>query len=136
MSRRALFLVIPVLLLPGCGGSGSGTASSAEDFQGEQRAVAQVFDDLSEAAQDRDGQAVCRSLLSRRLARQLGERCAERLDSQLADASELDLVTKRVSIEGRRATATVESLVGGETRTQRVPLVREGPAWRLDGPAS
>ena len=130
-----LSVAVLAALLAGCG---AGSAGSADDFRnGDEKAVAQVVDDLSQAARDRDGREVCTSLLAKEAVAKLqdGTRdCAAVMQDQLSDASPNYVVdVQDVTVTGDTATAKVESPVFGEQRTQTLRFVREGQAWRLAG---
>jgi len=123
------------------GGCGASDASSTEDFKGEDRAVAQVVEDLQDAGRRGDAKRMCDDLLAkpvvdrlREVARTLPARtddCAEALDESLKDADDFDLETTKVTIKGATATATVRSDGGKEDRTDTLALVKEGRNWKL-----
>jgi hypothetical protein len=114
----------------GCGGAGS----SAEDFDGEQQAVAEVVEDLQKAATDDEPRKICDQILARSLTRQTTD-CPKAVDEALKDADLYELeVTKvdpaNITASTRTATATVESGRDGD-QVEKITLVREGTAWKI-----
>jgi hypothetical protein len=128
--RLALLAAAAVLALAGCG---SGDSSSANAFQGQEREVAQVIEDLQRAGQRGDGQQVCSEILTAGLAERLaegGESCADELDKAFGDAEDFELEVTDVTVSGNSATAEVRQ--GGEGRTTATfELVRERGRWRI-----
>jgi outer membrane PBP1 activator LpoA protein len=130
----ALLALLAAVVLAGC--SGQTSSNSADDFNGEQKAVAQVIDDLADAGSDGDAKEICDTLLSRELSSKLkqGNRdCQDIVDDQLSDANVFDLDVKSIQITGDTATAQVESKFDGEDAVRTLRLERDGQAWRLTG---
>jgi hypothetical protein len=130
----ALLALLAAAVLAGC--SGQTSSNSADDFSGDQKAVAQVIDDLSSAGSDGDAKEICDTLLSRELSSQLqqGARdCQDVIDDQLSDANTFDLEVTEIEIDGDAATARVESTFDGEDVLRTLRLERDGQAWRLVG---
>jgi hypothetical protein len=114
----------------GCGGS----ASSAEDFDGEQQDVAEVVEDLQKAATDDEPRKICTQFLAENLRSQTPD-CPRAVDEALKDADLYELeVTKiepaNITASTRTATATVESGRDGD-QVEKITLVREGRAWKI-----
>jgi hypothetical protein len=132
LSRLAA-VAIAAFALAGCGASAE---DSAEDFQGEERNVAQAVEDLQDAAGDRDGEEVCAALVTERLRNAISsssrEPCPEALDELLGDANEFELTVEDVAISGTTATVRVTSGTGDEERADRLRFERDGRTWRLD----
>lgn len=135
-SRHALAL-LAALAVGGCGASGD---SSSVEFKGEDRAVAQVVEDLQEAGQRRDAQRMCEDLLAKPVVTRLTEAgraapekrsCAQTLEESLKDADTFDLEVTKVTVTGGRALATVSSDAGEKDRTNTLALVKEGRNWKL-----
>ena len=131
MSRRlaiaALAAAVPVLAA--CGGS----SSSTEDFQGTEKQVAQVVEDLSDAGRDKDAKRICERLLAPAVVQQLKATrrdCVAAVDGALDDADNFDLSVTDVTVNGNRASAKVES-GGDEDEVETLQLVRVGNGWRL-----
>jgi dihydroxyacetone kinase len=130
--RRAL-LSLPIalaLLAAGC----AGDTSSAGEFEGEQRAVADKVEKLQSAGEARDGQAICDEVLARSLRDQIkaaGADCAQELDKAIQDADDFDLEVESVTVRGDRAIARVKGRDGGGDRVRTFRFVREGGDWRV-----
>ena len=127
MPRRPATALLLAVLLAGCGAGGS----SAGDFEGEERRVAQVVEDLQSAAEGRDGAEVCSRLLATRFADALaadGRTCAQEVDKALEDAESASLEVEAVRVTGAEAVAQVKD---ADDRVTRLPLVRERGGWRL-----
>lgn len=123
-------LALLALLAAGCGGA----ASSADEFEGEQRAIAAVVEDLQEASVEDDAERICTTILSAELRERAGD-CPKAIDEALKDADTYDLeVTKvepaEITASTRTATATVESGRDGD-QVEKITVVREGRAWRI-----
>ena len=110
--RRPAVLVLLALavLLPGCA-SGSGSSDTAEDFQGDQRAVAIV----------------------RRLASAQGG-CPAAVDTAIKNTDTFAMDVQSVRITGNTATARVKLEVGDRDRASTIGLTRPRPSagWRID----
>ena len=128
MRLTPLLLLVPALAA--CGGA-QGAADNAGDFKGEEKAVAQVVDDLAEYARDDDADRICKSVLARPVRDRLND-CQEVVADQLGDADAYDLDVEDVDLRGATATATVTATEGGDERRRTLRFVREGPAWRLN----
>lgn len=117
-------------------GCGAQQESSTGRFQGEQRKVAQVVEDLQAASAEGDAARICSRILSRELVDRLsagGLNCTDEIEKALADADEFELEVERVDLRGDTATAQVED---GKGRPQRIGLVRERGGWRADALAT
>jgi len=128
--RRPIALLPLALLLAGCGQAA--TTTSAEDFRGQERAVAQVVEDLQQAGEDDDAARICRDLIVQDLARQLdgaGSSCTEEIERSIEDVDDYELVVRDVTVSGDTAQATVEAGDAEDGRTT-LRFAREGGAWR------
>jgi len=130
----AVPLVLAVLAY-GC----TGSPSSAGDFEGEEKRVAEVVEQLESAGETGDAAEICDDVLSRELREQIqeaGSSCEQELDKAISDADDFDLDVEDVTIQGDSATAKVKGRDGGEDRVRDFEFVREGRDWRatnLDG---
>ena len=118
------------LAAAGCGGA----ASSADDFDGEQKAIAEVVEDLQTAGAEDQPKRICDEILAADLKRQAGD-CPKTIDEALKDTDFYELeVTKiepaNISASTREATATVEAGSDGD-QVEKITLVREGRAWKI-----
>jgi hypothetical protein len=126
--RRALAL-LGLLAVAGCGAQAD--PSSAEKFQGEERAVAQKIEDLQEAGESRKPEDICSEILARSLVQQLeaaGVDCAAEMEKAIDDADDYDLNVQDVTISGSSATAKVRRGADGPTVTME--FTRENDQWR------
>lgn len=129
--RPALLLSLLVLPLAACGAA---PRDSAEDFSGEERAVASTVEDLESAARDNDSEAVCTKLLAESLVstlKQQGTNCATAVKDAFRDADALELTVEDVTISGSRATAEVTSGTGDNEKTDTLELEKAGADWRI-----
>lgn len=131
----AVLAIAAAVGLAGC--TAQSSKDSAEDFQGEERRVAEVIEDLQDAARKRDGDEVCKTLLAESLVRSItqasGEACAEAMDDALGDVDATELQVEKISIQGQDATATVRGEAGDDERTDTMTLRRQGRQWRIAG---
>jgi hypothetical protein len=128
---RALPAVLLALaaLASGCAGS----ASSAGDFQGEERRVADVVEKIQSAGQTGDAREICEQVLAKRLRDQIadaGSNCEQEIDKAIDDADDFELDVEAVTITGNTATAKVKGEDRGEERVRDFEFVREGSSWR------
>jgi hypothetical protein len=128
--KRLLVLLLAATVLAGCGAQADQT-SSAENFQGEQRAVALKVEELQEAGEGRKPEDICSQILARTLVTQLeaaGANCADEMEKAIDDADEFDLEVLKVSIDGSTATAEVRR--GDDGPTETMEFAKEGDQWR------
>ena len=129
--RPLLLLCFLALLLAGCGAE---PRDSAEEFTGDERAVAAAVEDLESAARDDDSAAVCTKLFAQRLLTSLEQAktdCADAVKDAFKDADAVDLTVDDVTISGTTARAKVTSGTGGNKRTDTLELEKVGAAWRI-----
>ena len=128
---RALVAVLLALaaLASGC----AGASSSADDFKGEERRVADVVEKLQTAGQTGDAGEICDEVLAKQLRdeiRAAGSDCEQEIDKAIKDADDFDLEVEDVTISGNTATAKVKGRDRGEERVRDFEFVREGSSWR------
>jgi hypothetical protein len=130
MSRASL--AVPLLLAAlaaGCGASGS----SAGEFEGEERRVADVVEKLQSAGETGDAAEICNEVLASELREEMqaaGANCEQELDKAIQDADDFELEVEDVTITGDTATAKVRGHDGGEERVRDFEFVREDGGWR------
>lgn len=115
--------------LSGCGSSGD----SASKFSGEEKAVAQVIEDLQVAGERKDASKICSEILAAELVDQLsraGTKCADELEQSIKDADDNDLETISVDVRGTVATARVRGSEGDEDRFATFEFRKERGKWR------
>jgi hypothetical protein len=129
--RRSLVAVPLVLavLAAGCAGG----SSSANDFEGEQKRVADVVEKLQSAGETGDAKEICDEVLAKSLADQIkaaGSTCEEEMDKAIKDADDFDLEVESVTVTGNTATAKVKGRDRGADRVRTFKFEKEGPNWR------
>jgi hypothetical protein len=128
----AALLLLPALALGACGQT---TKDSAGKFQGEQKAVAQTVESLQEAGRKGDAKKICTQLLAPSLVARITQSshkgCDPALKDALSDADAFELQVQKVTVQGDRAVAVVESQAGSKKRTDTLELQRVGRAWKI-----
>jgi outer membrane lipoprotein SlyB len=127
----ALLVALPLVL----GACGQATKDSAEDFKGDQKAVAQTVEDLQSASRKHEGDKICASLLAPALVAQIkkasGGDCGKGIKDALSDADSFELEVKKVTISGANASAVVKSEGGDKDRVDTLELVKDRGAWKV-----
>jgi hypothetical protein len=128
---RVLFAVPLVLaaLAAGCGAS----ASSAGDFEGEERRVADVVEKLQSAGETGDAAEICAEVLASDLREEMraaGANCEQELDKAIQDADDFELEVEDVTITGDTATARVRGRENDEEAVRTFEFAREESGWR------
>ena len=131
--RRSL-RPLPLLLaavIAGCGQA----QSSAGDFEGAEKDVADTIEQLQTSAESRKPEDVCSDLLARGLVEKLessGSDCVDEMEKLLGDADDFELDVTKVTITGTTASATVKARRGGrDGALTTFALEREDKTWRL-----
>jgi hypothetical protein len=117
------------LLAAGC----TSGASSANEFEGEQKAVADVVEDLQSAGETGDAGKICTDIISSSLADQIkaaGASCEQELDKAIGDADDFDLEVESVEVSGDTATAEVKGREGDRDQVRTFEFERDGDSWR------
>jgi PBP1b-binding outer membrane lipoprotein LpoB len=126
-----LFALLLAAALAGC----AQTPSSASDFKGAKKGVADTIEQLQTAAQNRKPQEICSEVLARALVEKLkasGNACIDEMEKIVNDADDFELDVTAVTITGATATATVKARKGGrEGAVTTFALAREDGQWRL-----
>ena len=131
--RPRLLLLAPLLAaaIAGCGQA----PSSAGDFKGSEKAVADTIEQLQTAAQNRKPADICSDVLARALVEKLktaGHDCVDEMDKVTSDADDFELDVTDVTITGATATARVKAHRGGkDNAVTTFALAREDGKWRL-----
>ena len=130
MSRSLPAALLVALALAGCGAQQED--AGVDRFDGEQRRVAQVVEDLRDAASKQDAAEICSRVLARPLVDRIGAgplTCEGEIEKALEDADGFELTVQRVAVAGpAAATAQVHD---GQGRTRTLGFLREGRDWRL-----
>jgi hypothetical protein len=130
----ACLLVACLPVLSACGAA----ESSAEDFEGQEKAVAEAVEDIQDASASSDAEQLCRDLLARSYVRRIaqGGRCEDELADALDDADDSELDVVDVTVSGTSARAVVRGARTNDDRRAVMSFVREGGRWRANAIAS
>jgi hypothetical protein len=131
---RTLARLLPLALAAALAGCGQ-APTSANDFKGDEKAVAQTIEALQTNAQGRKPSAICRDVLSTALADKLkstGSDCAGEIEKVTGDADDFELKVTDVTVTGTTATAKVKARRGDDKNASTTfSLVKEDGDWRL-----
>jgi hypothetical protein len=116
-------------LAAGCGGDDDGR--NAQRFEGEQREVARVVDDLEKASREGEAGRICDELFTEELARLIAARnrrgCEARVgEQQLDERARIDV--NEIRVEGDEAKVGVRERDGDRVI---LTLRRDGDDWRI-----
>ena len=122
-----LTVLLAALALAGCT---TQQDTSADGFQGAEREVAEVVDDLAAASRSGDGDEICTQLVTAELAEELaaGDECKDQVEQALSDANDYDLEVRDVTVSGSTARAEVRQ--GDDGRTATLEFERGDDGWR------
>jgi hypothetical protein len=130
---RALSALLAVTAAVALAACASGGTDSSEDFEGDEREVASVVEDLQTAAADDDASEICRELLAPALIEQLGSQdgCQKAVATVIDATDTTELEVDSVEVQGTNASARVTSGSGDNATTRTVRLVRDGRNWKI-----
>jgi hypothetical protein len=122
--------LLAALVLGGC----TQQPTASNDFEGDEKAVAQVVLDLSDDAQRGRQAHVCGEILSEALREKVAgdSSCDREVEKAFDDADTALIEVDDVSITGETATAVVHSEDRGKEIRRTFELVREDGDWRID----
>jgi hypothetical protein len=126
----ALVAALAPSLMSGC----AAATTSSGKFQGDQKAVAKVVDDLAQAGRRKDPQKICTELLAASLVARLkagGTDCVGEMTKAIDDTDDFDLDVRSVDVRGTQASAVVRQGSKGPTAT--FTFAKEGGGWRATG---
>ena len=128
--RRAVAILLVLPALAGC----TQTSAATENFEGEEKRIAQVVVDLSDDAARGKQAEVCDQRLSTALRDKVAGdgTCAEELEKAFGDAGGAVLEVEDVTVTGSTAIARVSSEDRDRTVTRSFKLVKESQRWRID----
>lgn len=115
-----LSILVPAIVLAGCGGGGSGSETP------EQAAKA-----FFAAYQNQDADTVW-SMLASNTRKEAGSNGKADLEKLFKEYSDLKFTVGEVTVDGDKATAEVTATVSGDSGTQTIPLVKEDGVWKVD----
>jgi hypothetical protein len=117
------------LTLAGCTAT---PPSSAGNFQGAEKDVAQVVDDMQKAGRTGKPDKLCNDIFTADLANQFkagSATCVDEVEKAMRDVNDYDMKVTDVTVTGDTATAKVEQ--GKEKRTGTIGFQKIGNAWRV-----
>jgi hypothetical protein len=120
-----LALLLATTALAGC--TPANQNASAGDFEGAERDVAQVIDDLKGT---RDPDEICSRILTDEFAQSLeagGRDCIDEVRAMIRDTANTDMDVRDVTISGSTARAEVRQ----DDVTSTFELERDGQSWRI-----
>ena len=126
--RRPLTLIALLLAtgsLAGC--TAASQSDSAGSFEGAERDVAQVIDDLKGS---RDPEEICSRFFTDALAKSLeagDEDCVDEVQATIRDVAGTGMEVDDVTVTGDRATAKVSQ----DDKTATFELERGGDGWQI-----
>ena len=129
---RRSFLALPLALAALAAGCNGG-ASSASDFEGEEKKVADKVEKLETAGKAGDAKEICTEVLAKSVSDQIaqaGSSCEEELDKAIKDADDFSLDVEDVTINGDTATAKVKGKERGKDQVRTFQFERDGSEWR------
>ena len=129
MNVRLLLAATLAVLATVAVGCGAPTSSTA-DFEGTEQDVAEVIENLQQAATDDAPERVCETILSPKLTSRLGDRCEDAVEAGFDDADTSELIVDSVRVTGNTARAQV--FVGAdEERKELMTLEKDGDRWKI-----
>jgi hypothetical protein len=128
--------LLPFALLLAAAIAGCGQApTSAGDFKGSEKDVADTIEQLQTSAQNRKPADICSEVLSRGLVEKLktsGNDCVDEMENVTGDADDFELDVTDVTVTGTTATARVKARKGDrDDAVTTFALAREDGQWRL-----
>jgi hypothetical protein len=106
--------------------------SSSKNFQGDEKAVAQVVDDMQKAGRTGKPDKLCNDIFTAELADKFKagtETCVDEVEKAMRDVNDYDIKVTDVTVSGTTATAKVEQ--GKEKRGGTIGFEKIGNAWRV-----
>jgi hypothetical protein len=131
---RRVLRPLPLLLVAAIAGCGQ-ASTSAGNFKGAEKDVADTVEQLQSAAQNRKPEQICSEVLAREFADRLksgGSDCVDEMEKLAGDADDYELDVTDVTITGTTATARVKARRGRRKNAlTTLSLSREDGKWRL-----
>jgi hypothetical protein len=134
MRPLALTAALAATVLAAAGCTASGSTSSAGNFEGAEKDVAKVVDDLETAGERQDADRICSEILARDLVSRLdaeGTSCGQEITNATKEADEFAVTVRDVTVTGNAATASVREGTGDNGPTKTLRFVREDGRWKL-----
>ena len=132
--------LLALVALAGCAQGGTKTTSSASNYSGDEKLIANTIEDFQANATAQDGAKICSTQITAQLAKQIsaknsGASCATAVTAGMKATDEADLTVTDVTIDPKdknKATATVSAKTG-EKSSQKYSftLERADKGWRI-----
>jgi hypothetical protein len=127
-SRAVAAVVAGALAVAGCGGD---DAKTADDYEGEEKAVAAVVDRLGESARSGDVETICEDLITEALQASVreaaGTSCAQEFQENIV-TEETRYDIDEIELRGNEAIASVTDQ---EDRKSQLFLGKQADGWRI-----
>jgi hypothetical protein len=130
--RRVHALITVAAVAGGLAGCSATPPSSAGDFKGTERDVAQVVDDMQKAGRTGKPDKLCNDIFTASLAEKFkagSETCVDEVEKAMRDVNDYDIKVEDITITGNTATAKVTQ--GKEKRGGTIGFERTGNSWRV-----
>lgn len=132
LNRLPLLVVSATLAFAGCGGGDDADPkNNAGRFEGDERQVAEVVDQLGAAARDGDTTTICEDLVTVELQTSVreasGTSCAQEFEENIV-SPETAFEVESIEVKSDEATAVV---VDQEDRKSRLFMQRVQGDWRI-----
>jgi hypothetical protein len=123
-------IALTVTSLAACGGGDDN--SNADRFEGAEKQVATVVDDLQSASRDADTKTICREIFTEAHAARVesgaGMSCESKAKQEIAVPDET-IEVQGLIVDGQTATAKVKEQTG---KVSTLAFVKSDGAWRID----
>ena len=133
--RRVALIVASLCVAVAIGGcSLGGSTTNSAGFTGAQGEVAAALNTFSSDASSNNSKDMCTNVLDARLVKQLGgtAACQTIITAQLKTTDDFSLAVKAVTLSGKTATASVQTVVAGKKKLQSLRLHQDAAGWRVD----
>ena len=125
-------IALAITPLAACGG-GDDESSNADRFEGPEKSVAAVVDELQSSSREGDTKTICREIFTAdhaaKVAQAGGMSCEAKAKQEIAVPEET-IEVQGLLVNGSGATARVKEQTG---RVSTLVFVKSGGDWRIDG---
>ena len=122
---------LPIALLVAASIAGCGGSSSSGQFEGEEKEVAQVIEDLQDYAQRNEANEICQNVLDTEVVQRIsGGDCVKTIEQAIDEADNYDLTVDSVRVSGTTARARVKA-GRDEDQVETIELRKNGDVWKI-----
>ena len=122
---------LPIALLVAASVAGCGSSSSSGQFEGEEKEVAQVIEDLQDYAQRNEASEICQNVLDTEVVQRIsGGDCEKTIEQEIDEADNYDLTVDSVRVSGTTARARVKA-GRDEDQVETIELRKNGDVWKI-----